>query len=170
MVQEVDPEFRSWLEKAYPRLTLAVHRLVGKVELEEDILHDVIVHLIAKEREITSPEMLVAYGIRLARWRALDAYRKHAREDAVAARGDLESLLYGRSDASSEATLLARDELLHQLERLSPRVRKIIILSLAGQESDQIAKTLGIAPATVRSLLRHARYQLAAADTDHEQP
>lgn len=163
MRQEIDPEFRKWLEQAYPRLVVAVHRLVGKYGPEEDILHDVLVHLIEKRDTIESEEMLVAYAIRLARWRAIDAYRQRLRIGASTNADDLGDTAPS-TEASPEAAIVSKDELRHQLERLPPRGRRVMELTLAGQDSEQIGATLGITPATVRSLLRRSRYQLAQAE------
>jgi len=158
-----DPDLRSWLEQAYPILERTVRRVGGTVEVD-DILQEILLHLLEQKSRFTSFEMFIAYARQLARWRSIDSLRRHARETAIGGLEELERYSSGAGGQNAEQALEASDYIASRLATLPPREREVMVRTLQGETPDEIAHTLALAPATVRSFQRRARYHLAIKD------
>lgn len=128
-------------------------------------MQDVFLRLYESRREFTSAEHLLRYAQTLARWRAIDLHRRRSREVLIGGMDDL-ARVAGPAQEREDDQSLMRDELYARLSRLSGRGYEVLTRMLAGQTSDEIGAELGITPATVRSLARRARYQLASQDLE----
>lgn len=158
-----DPDLRSWLERAYPILAHTVRRAGGNVEVD-DILQEILLHLIEQKSRFTSFEMFLAYARRLARWRSIDSLRRSARETSIGGLQELERYASAAGVQSAEHAFEAKDYIERRLERLPPRERAVMVRTLQGEGPLEIAHTLGLSPATVRSFQRRARYHLTIED------
>lgn len=165
-IPDADAEFKQWLADVYGRLAAAVRRLGVPPGEAQDILHDSLIALIERRGRITSYDMLLHYGLNLVRWRSSDAWRRRRREEPVGGLAEMERLGLGPRSGhvpNPEILVAAQDDLHQQLSSLSPRLREVMELAMTGRTSVEIAQQLGIEPATVRSLIRRARFQLATS-------
>ena len=88
--------------------------------------------------------------------------RDQWRKTAVRKRYDRETILSTTADIDHEAVLMARAEVWHALDKLTPRRRAIVVMhELEGLAIPAIASLLGISAITVRWHLSFGRRDLA---------
>ena len=161
---EIDEkQLGQWLETAYPLVLQAVQRLGLSRTQAEDVVQDALIGLLDGIRKFKSYEMFVAYLRTSARWRALDSWRRRVREPTPESQlSEADRIRYmEHADSDQTDSIVYRRELEQKIEELPKRSRDVVTLTISGLDSFEIAKKLGVKPASVRSLLRFARYRLA---------
>lgn len=114
-------------------------------------MQDIALVAFLRREEFEDARHLGLWASRGARWLAIDRIRSLQRRHKLLQQAP-------RKRGSSGHVILQIEEL---ISRLPDRQRQVIEKSLAGFTDREIAKSLAVAPSTVRSLRRHARYQLA---------
>lgn len=150
--------FEAFIEAELGALTRFAGGLAGDRALAEDILSDALLKAARRWRHISALRDPAAYVRRIVVNTYLSDRRK-ARRRRTDPTDSLPALDRPGPDASE--TVAARDEVERLLATLPPRQRAVIVLRyLLDESDDQIARTLGCTPGTVRSHLSHARAAL----------
>lgn len=152
-----EDRFLAWWTEIEPAVVSLGRRLLGTIEAARDLAQDVAVGALLRFGEIRDANHFRAWVLTRARWLALDRIRAQRRT------------VYGGEDswperpAPSGSENYDAGELLRLVGALPERQKAVMMRSIAGESVADIAAELGITPATVRSLLRHARFRLAQA-------
>jgi RNA polymerase sigma-70 factor (ECF subfamily) len=142
-----------------------VYRYVRSIEAARDIAHDVFAR-VWERRKLLPNRNLAPYLFRAARNRAIDVVD----HEIVVQQWELDvqhdPMTRNPSDVNSAEQQLELSELAERLNaalaKLTPRMREIVLLNhQEGLKPGQIAKVLGISPATVYVKLSRALKQLA---------
>lgn len=163
---DVEANFEKWIEHAAGPLRRSLRRWADSASVD-DIMQDVFLRLYQRRRDFESSEHLLHYAQNLARWRAIDLHRKQSREVLIGGLNEI-ALVAGSAEEKVPDARLTRDELEARIARLSGRGYEVLTRMLDGKRPEEIGAELGITPATVRSLARRARYQLASQDLESE--
>jgi RNA polymerase sigma factor (sigma-70 family) len=161
---EVDEEkLKQWLERGYSSVLRGIQALGLSKPEAEDAFQDAVIGLLDRRDVFESYDKFVAYLRTSARWRALDNRRHRARgprfESELSEPEMAEVLAQSNSEEADFG--LYRRELEQAIEALPQRSRDVVTLAALGMDSFEIAQRLHIKPASVRSLLRFARYRLS---------
>lgn len=152
----VQARLDDWWRENAPGIRSYLRSRGAPPHLAEDIVQDVAVAVMAhvdEKKALPKP----AWAFRFARWRLIDHYRRDRRSWP-----DAESppALSETREGDPEASL-AQKELRAVIERASTALpseqRKVFEAWLEGEEPIEIARRQEKVPATVRSLLRHAK-------------
>lgn len=122
----------------------------------EDIMQDVALRLIRRGELGNDDQHFAGLAALNAKWAAADRWQ-------LAARGGVE--VENNPDAAQVPDGLASDPELvarfrQALAMLSPREQQVLARVQRGRKAQEIAAELGIAPATVRSIMRHVRVRI----------
>lgn len=157
-------QLELWLQQGYASVLRAVQRLGLSTAEAEDVIQDALIGLLGSERTFSSYDQFLAYLQTGARWRALDSWRRMFREatpESQLSEADRDRFFDHSVDDGVLDTNIFALELERQMAELPAKSLEVVRLSMVGLNSFEIAKQLGIKPASVRSLLRFARYRLA---------
>lgn len=160
MVTITDNDLSQFVEQwrsVAPRLRAHIARLGFKREEIEDILQDVALKLLRTGTQNVDGEHFTALAMTAARWASIDRWRSLSfREEPT----DPEVISQHLSSHSHDETAEKSFAMKQALESLSPREQDVLRMIAAGKTYDETAEALQIAPATVRSLVRHARLRI----------
>lgn len=140
-----------------------LHRIANRREDAEDLAQETFVRAHAALAEFRGDAAFSTWLLRIAWHLAQDEKRRDARRGAVEA---LESAAESadRSPAPAEASAQRElaDRVRAALQALPLRLRAVLVLrSIEGREYDEIARIVGVRPATVRTQVVQARRELA---------
>jgi RNA polymerase sigma factor (sigma-70 family) len=142
--------FEELFAAHHERLFRALYLIVGSSFEAEELMQDAFLRVLERWDRIENP---VGYLYRTA----LNATRSRFRRLTLAAR---RTVTLGEPEDPFAAADL-RDEVVRALRALPERQRAALVLvDLLDQSSEEASKTLGVTPATVRSLASHARTAL----------
>lgn len=147
----VPADVARWWRAAEPGLLRLASRYTGSIDSARDLVQDVAVLAIQREGRFGSEEDFQRWARARIRWFALDYLRLQRRYSS------------GVPDTATPANVddrLAAEEILIAVNALPNRQRDVVRRMIAGEEIRAIAKALGIAEATVRSVQRFARQSL----------
>jgi RNA polymerase sigma-70 factor (ECF subfamily) len=153
---------KQGLERIWPTLQPLLHGVFRRFRLDQeaaDLSQQVALRLMQVETEIASDQQLLAYGLKVARWVALD----HLRSMPPAPASDAETALLDIEDQGAGPLEQLEGAQLFEtaMAAMSPREREAFVaVVLEGRDAGQAASQLGVGSATVRSLLRLARRRL----------
>lgn len=144
----------------------------------QDVAQDVFCRLLTDGTAFTSDEHLRAWLLRVAANRCHELYRMPWRR-RVESSGDAGSELPARGAGTEDAALaeLRANPVWRALQTLPEKLRVVALLHYVEEyTTDEIARVVGCAPATVRTRLYRARKQMRQAlepeleEGYHEQP
>ena len=142
--------FEDLFAEQHARLYRALYLIVGNSHEAEELMQDAFVKVLERWDRIDNP---AGYLYRSA----LNSTRSRFRRLQLAAKRNLAT---GESEDPFAAADL-RDLVVRSLRDLPERQRTaLVLLALLDLPSDEAAKVLRVAPATVRSLASHARAAL----------
>jgi RNA polymerase sigma-70 factor (ECF subfamily) len=149
-VVDVPVTFEELFAEHHERLFRALYLIVGSSFEAEELMQDAFLRVFERWDRIDSP---VGYLYRTA----LNATRSRFRRLGIAAKRTLS----GAEPEDPFAAADLRDELVRALKGLPERQRAALVLvDLLDQTSEEAARSLGVTPATVRSLASHGRAAL----------
>lgn len=145
--------FMCYKDKLYTFL----FRLTNSPEQTEDIIQEAFMKLWQNREQLPQIEHFSAYLFQITRNRAINAFKRLAKESSILAEINLRPV----PDASNPSTVLAFKELkqlLHQaLQQLPPRQQLIFRLSREqGLKHEEIAAQLNLSTSTVKNHLVQA--------------
>ena len=138
----------------------------GDWQLAQDVAQETFLRLYRWHRSHPHREITPAWCYQVAYHLLVDDYRHRTRERKLAP--------HPSPSVDPEEGLADRAAILGALESLSPRDRECLwLFYYEGWSTDQITKTIGRTPATVRTRLKRARDRFRAAfvgaESDHSQ-
>ena len=150
-VVQVPLTFEELFAAEHAKLFRALYLIVGNSAEAEELMQDAFLKVFERFDRIDNP---TGYLYRSA----LNASRSRFRRLAMAAR---KTLPMGREPEDPFAQADLRDEVVRALRELPERQRAALVLvDMLDQSSEEASKSLGVTPATVRSLASHARAAL----------
>jgi RNA polymerase sigma-70 factor (ECF subfamily) len=151
-------DFDSIFEELYPALFRYLHRLTGDGDVAEDIAQEAFVRLL--NHELPENEVrpwLFTVAMNLVRDRARKSERRRRLLMSAAA---LASRLPLPDEDMERAQRIAAVRVV--LERIPDRDRQLLLMREAGFRYDEIAKVIGVAPASVGTLIARALKRFVA--------
>jgi RNA polymerase sigma-70 factor (ECF subfamily) len=150
-VVRVPLSFEELFAAEHAKLFRALYLIVGNAAEAEELMQDAFLKVLERFDRIENP---AGYLYRSA----MNAARSRFRRLAMAARKTLPT---GREPEDPFAAADLRDEVVRALRELPERQRAALVLTdMLDLSSEEASKSLGVTPATVRSLASHARAAL----------
>lgn len=147
--------FRSLYENSYSSLCSFSNKLLNNKQVAEDVVHDVFLRLWNGKTSFNSPKALMAFLYISVRNASLNELRVNKKFTDCALTDNLD---FTATEEDSLQQIMIEDEYYRQLyaaiNLLSPQRRKIILLSMEGIASKDIAQMLGISVNTLKTLKR----------------
>ncbi|MFN0137136.1 MAG: RNA polymerase sigma factor [Phycisphaerae bacterium] len=145
--------FAEWWPVVESAVRGVAQRYLGASDVD-DFLQDIAIACVIASADGAFADAggLRAWAERRAKWRVFD-WLRHSRH---ARRADAVGSSVSGPDRSPGVV-----EIMELIDKLPARQRDIMQMCLAGNSTEDVAKRLGIAEASVRSSLRHARACLA---------
>jgi RNA polymerase sigma-70 factor (ECF subfamily) len=160
--------FRLFYEQTARPVWLYLARMTGDRRLADDLLQEAYYRFLRVSTSFESEDHRRHYLFRIA----TNLVRDHRRRSRVSNTGPVEheeSLPDETADSTDR--LARRIDLARAMERLKPRERSLLWLAYAqGWSHEEIAATLGLKAASLKSLLHRARRRLAALLANPAQP
>lgn len=150
-------DFDSLFEKLYPSLFRYLHRLTGDADIADDIAQEAFVRLLRQ----SLPEAEVRPWLFTV---AMNLVRDHARKverrqrllttaPVLVSMSELPDQAVERSEAVGSVRMV--------LEQLSPRDQQLLLMREEGFKYEEIARVIGVAPASVGTLIARALKRFA---------
>jgi RNA polymerase sigma-70 factor (ECF subfamily) len=151
--------FRQFYEQTARPVWLYLARMTGDRRLADDLLQEAYYRFLRVSTSFESDDHRRHYLFRIATNLVRD-HRRRSRMNDAAPIGHEETLA---DEAGDGADRIARHiDLTRAMERLKPRERSLLWLAYAqGWSHEEIAATLGLKAASLKSLLHRARRRLA---------
>ena len=151
--------FRQFYAQTARPVWLYLARMTGDRRLADDLLQEAYYRFLRVRTSFDSDDHRRHYLFRIATNLVRDHRRRSRTSDATSVQ-DEETLADGAGDTSDR---LARQiDLTRAMARLKPRERSLLWLAYAqGWTHEEIAATLGLKAASLKSLLHRARRRLA---------
>ena len=161
---QMDEEaFRAFYEQTARPVWLYLARLTGDRRLADDLLQETYYRFLRSRSAFDSDDHRRHYLFRIA----TNLVHDHRRRRPLPAAAS-EQALDPRADSAER--LARRIDLSRAMERLKPRERSMLWLAYAqGWSHEEIASTLGLKTASLKSLLHRARRRLATLLADSAQ-
>jgi RNA polymerase sigma-70 factor (ECF subfamily) len=146
--------FRAFYERTSRGLWLFLVRITGERQIAEDLLQEAYYRFYRAGSAYESDSHRRNALFRIATNIARDAWRR---------RGGIVSTSIDEATGSTvDHGMDERTDLARAFERLKPRQREMLWLAYAnGSSHEEIAEVVGVAPGSVKGLLRRARTKLA---------
>jgi RNA polymerase sigma-70 factor (ECF subfamily) len=158
--QMTEEAFRAFYEQTARSVWLYLARSTGDRRLADDLLQEAYYRFLRATVSFDSDDHRRHYLFRIATNLVHD-HRRRARLSAAAGAGGSIEMPPGPGDAADR--LARRIDLSRALDQLKPRERSLLWLAYAqGWSHEEIAATLGLKSASLKSLLHRARRRLAA--------
>ena len=156
--QMTEEAFRVFYEQTARSLWLYLARLTGDHRLADDLLQEAYYRFLRVRSSFESDDHRRHYLFRIATNLVHDHRRRVRVSEASAAAAEASS---ARPDPADR--LARRIDLSRAMRQLKPRERSLLWLAYAqGWSHEEIAATLGLKTASLKSLLHRARRRLAA--------
>ncbi len=154
-------DFDATFDQHYPGLVRYCQRLTGDRDVAEDIAQESMVRLF--DRDVVGP----SYGIRAWLFKTAthlvrDRYKVGANRTRLLAAHPVRQDEPERPDVSLERSEL-RQRAREALDELAPRDREILLMRYSGFSYKEIAATVGVAAASIGTLLSRAERRFARA-------
>ena len=151
--------FRAFYEQTSRPVWLYLARLTGDRRLADDLLQETYYRFLRVRSSFDSDEHRRHYLYRIATNLVFDHRRRRRPDDQPLGTEDEAAPRQG--DAADR--IARRIDVARALEQLKPRERSLLWLAYAqGWSHEEIASTLGLKTASLKSLLHRARRRLAA--------
>ncbi len=149
-----EEEFRAFYDRTARPLMLYLARITGDHQIAEDLMQEAFYRFYRAGTEHESESHRRNSLFRIATNLARDAWRR---------RHGVIDLPINEADAWTEPRAAGeRTDLERALRKLRPRQREMLWLAYAnGSSHEEIAEVVGVAPGSVKGLLRRARVKLA---------
>lgn len=155
----IDEEFGPWYAEQWPAALRLARHLLRDATAAEDVASDVLLRVWERWRVTGLPDAPEAYVARAIRNAVASVYRRRDRDRALLAKVPEVAVTADPGDAFADELTVA-----DVLRRLPEAERTTVRLAyLQDLSTEQVARQLGVQPATVRSRLHRARRRLAAA-------
>lgn len=154
-----DQDFERWWLAAEPGLVQLAQRFHGV--LGRDVVQDVAVialRTLQKNQCWANEEHFYKWARQRVRWLALDQLRRSKRQSQQPMESIAEPFVIDSQDELVDNRLLEKVRV--AITRLPERQRLVMEESIKGVNDSEIAKSLGISEATIRSLRRFARQRI----------
>ena len=154
----MDPAFRTFFDEWYPRLVLYLRARLGDEDHAEDVAQEAFVRLLD-----SAPRDPVRWLYTVAANLAVDqcrVARGRARRLAL-----IRVAVEGSAEPGPEQSFLRAEEITRvrsALAELPERDRELLLLRHGGWRYREIARTLGVAPSSIGSLLTRAQRRFAS--------
>ena len=159
----IDNSFDEWWSHIEPIVIRDVVRILGSPEEAHDIAQDIATAAYINFDIFKDATHFYSWVKKRSRWLSLNQIRKHSRSTRLAETSE-------RTEGGSQEYLVMRNELQAFIEKLPDNQKFVITKTLEGYDTREIARLLKIKPATVRSLRRHARYNLTKLLEEDDEP
>jgi RNA polymerase sigma-70 factor, ECF subfamily len=157
--QMTEESFRAFYEQTSRPVWLYLARMTGDRRFADDMLQETYYRFLRVRSSFDSDEHRRHYLFRIATNLVLD-HRRRVRPAEAPLAGDEQAAPHQRDSADRIAR---RIDVARALEQLKPRERSLLWLAYAqGWSHEEIASTLGLKTASLKSLLHRARRRLAA--------
>lgn len=161
-----EARFTNWWAQVEEDILAIGRWYLGSQSAAEDGAQDVAYAAITNFSSFRNLAHFSAWTKTRTRWLALGSLRIRKREIPATDSGiDLASVIIEEPGdvETGERVEQERQLLAEAIDRLPPRQRKVMIRKLEGHATKKIAHELRIKLSTVRSLYRHARFNLSVA-------
>lgn len=148
-------EFIQWWAKTEPDL-LRMARSFGLRETAEDVVQDVAIIAIKQRQRFSEFTEFRKWARARTYWLSLDQLATQAKKGT-----SLDAVISTAAVGPEQEQMASMGELWEHIQKLPPKQREVIRRSLHGQSVEDMAGGLGVASATIRSLLRFARLNLS---------
>ena len=150
-------EFDSLFQKLYPSLFRYLHRLTGDADIADDIAQEAFVRLLKQSLpEAEVRPWLFTVAMNLVRDHARKVERRHrllTTAPVLVSTSALPDEAVERSEAVGAVRVL--------LDQLSPRDQQLLLMREEGFKYEEIARVVGVAPASVGTLIARALRRFA---------
>ena len=157
-LERPDTWFESLFHEHYPRITSMLARLIGDRAQSEEIAADVFCKISRRPGLLPDHGSLTAWVYRVATNAGLDAVRSNSRRRRREQQAGVESIRIAPADGALDNILkeerCARVRTI--LAGLKPRDAQMLLLRSSGLSYREVAEALGIASASVGTLLARA--------------
>lgn len=158
-----DSHFDEWWSRVEGRIVALGRKLLRSDEAAMDLAQDIVEGALRRFRDHPSyfadEGHLAAWCLTRARWLAIDRLRLDAHQVTLENFPDVKS--HDRTPQQLALDREVAETIGLAVDHLPPKQRIVVLKTMQGKSAKQIAAMLGISPATVRSLYRHARFRLA---------
>ena len=141
-------------------------RLTGSPEMTEDMIQDIFLQLWKDRQNLVNIGQFGGYIFKMAQHRALNAFRRMAKETLILAELNKSGIAAAAANAEDDLSVReVRERLKCALDQLPPKQKLVYTLSRdEGWKHEEIARYLNISPSTVNNhmiaALRTIRKQL----------
>jgi RNA polymerase sigma-70 factor, ECF subfamily len=145
-------DFDELFERLYPSLYRYLHRLTGDADVAEDIAQEAFLRLL--RQRLAEPEVrpwLFTVATNLVRDTARKSERRHR---LLSGAPQLVTPMPSPDERVERAETIAAVR--RALDQLSPRDRQLLLMREEGFKYDEIASVVGVAPASVGTLIARA--------------
>ncbi len=156
--------FDSLFREYYPAMMLYACRVCPSEEMAKDMVQDVFVRLLDKQKKTGELQDNKSYLFRMLHNRIIDELRSQKVRQA-------DNLTHDVAEDSFENTLFEIElyqRLYAEIERLPLKTSSVLKLRMAGKNDHEIAETLGMKLETVRSHRKYALKLLRKKFTDKQ--
>lgn len=158
--QMTEEAFRVFYELTARPVRIYLSRMCGDERLAEDLLQESYYRFLRSTVDFESDDHRRNYLFRIATNLVHD-HRRRPRLEVPAIAGVAE-LVAAPADGQSADRTAARIDLTRAMDRLKPRERSLLWLAYAqGCSHEEIAATLGVKRASLKTMLHRARHRLA---------
>lgn len=148
----------SLLDELRPRLVRILRRYRIPPEDAEDLLQETLLLLVRRRAQIRHPEHWLPATLANV---CIAHHRRRRRTAAVLDLVDPDVLAHhGPADPPAQAAVPARLSIARLLSDLTPTHRRLLRLAAQGLDTPELARRLGYAPSSVRTLLSRLRRRL----------
>lgn len=155
-------EFKTRILPCYQTMYNVVVRVVKNRDDSADVVQDVVRRLWERHAEIEMPACIHAFCVTVARNAALNHMRNCVMKKA-------ELVVEPTAEITDDEPENSSDTLYRAIGRLPDNRRRLVLLSLRGLSTAQMAAELDISEGNVRQLLSRARHQLKSLITNINQ-
>jgi RNA polymerase sigma-70 factor, ECF subfamily len=148
----------TWWGEIEPRIIALGQRYLDSHDAALDLAQDVAFQAFMEIDRFTDAQHFTAWTMTRARWLALDQLKVRRRVRAMDHLSETDLAVVGQESREAEDLL---GEVRNVVATLPPRQRVVLERTIDGASISEIARELAVSEATVRSLLRHARYRLS---------
>ncbi len=162
------------LRVAYPKALSTLVRVVGSLDLAEDLLQDAVTKALVRWAEDGVPESPEAWLVRTARNQAIDGHRRNALERQQA-ESSAATLQLEQPEQSIEEIGLRDDMLRLVFACCHPVLARDVQVALtlkavAGLSVEEIARGFLVAPRTIEQRITRAKRRIREAEVPYEVP
>ncbi|MCI0691610.1 sigma-70 family RNA polymerase sigma factor [candidate division KSB1 bacterium] len=143
--------FTEWWTHIESAIFTIGRKYLRSTDAAQDLAQDVAISALLKFSSFRDRDHFEAWTLTRARWLALDRLHFKRLE---------KSPVDALTDSATPEDTAQLSEILEIISRFPQNQKTALLMTYEGHTTSEIAAELGVKPATVRSLKRHARYRL----------